>query len=315
MSAFEPLAVGSAFAGIGGIDLGLEASGVGQTKWYSEVNPAALRVMADRFPDAQSLGSIVDLVAGLFSPEPVQLLAGGPPCQDISKANSFGRHGLEGAQSSLFYAYAELIDMVQPRWVVMEQVTGLLTSGANPGDDYRTVTDTYKELGYAIDVAIVNSLTYVPQTRERLIIVGHREPGAAARALLPLREDGGRDPGTVRPPKRAPAEQSGNGTLIYRKSRRPAHNLDGETWVDADYANTLTLNDVGLSRATVIIVDSCGRPRVLTPEEWESCHGFPAGWTLAAGSDVDRWNRLGNTVSPPMIQRLGDGILAVERAA
>ena len=311
----RPLTVGSAFAGIGGIDLGLEAAGVGQTKWYSEVNPAALRVMADQFPDAQNLGSIVDLVGGMFPPDPVELLAGGPPCQDISKANSFGRHGLEGAKSSLFYVYAQLIDLVQPRWVVMEQVTGLLTSGTNPGNDWRVVRDTYKELGYEIAVVVVNSLTYVPQTRERLIIVGHREPGAAARALLPLREDGGRDPGSVRPPKRSPARQSENGTLIYRKSRRPAHDQDGETWIDADYANTLTLNDVGLSRATVIIVDFAGQPRILTPEEWEACHGFPTGWTLAAGSDMDRWNRLGNTVSPPMIQRLGDGIRAVECAA
>lgn len=307
----NPLTIGSAFAGIGGIDLGLEASGVGQTKWYSETNPAALRVMAHRFPDAQNLGSIVDLVQGMFPPEPVDLLAGGPPCQDISKANSFGRRGLEGAKSSLFYAYAELIDLMRPRWVVMEQVTGLLSSG----DDWRVVRKTFKEFGYEIAVVVVNSLTYVPQTRERLIIVGNREPGAAARALLPLREDGGRDPSSVRPPKRAPARQPEDGTLIYRKSRRPAHDQDGETWINADYANTLTLNDVGLSRATVIIVDSTGRPRVLTPEEWEGCHGFPAGWTLAAGSDVDRWNRLGNTVSPPMIKRLGDGILAVERAA
>lgn len=307
------LTVGSAFAGIGGIDLGLEAAGAGRTVWYSEVNPAALRVMAAQFPDAANLGSITELVQGLFPPPPVDIVTGGPPCQDISKGNAFGRKGLAGAKSGLFYAYAELIEQVKPRWVVMEQVTGLLTSGPNTGDDYRTVTETYRELGYETAVIIVNSLTYVPQTRERLIFVGSREPGAAARALLPLRSDGARDPGTLRPPKRAPAGPATGGAFgIYRKSRRPGHNLDGETWVNADYANTLTLNDVGQSRATVIVVDVNGRPRILTPEEWEGCHGFPSGWTEAAGSDVERWHRLGNTVSPPMIQRLGDGILAVE---
>src|SRR5690606_28250817 len=112
------------------------------------------------------------LVGGLFPPPPVDVLAGGPPCQGISIANSYGRLGLNDSRSGLFHAYAQVIDLVRPRWVLMEQVTGLLTSGPNPGDDYATVRRTFKELGYAISLAVVNSLTYVPQTRERLCLVG-----------------------------------------------------------------------------------------------------------------------------------------------
>jgi site-specific DNA-cytosine methylase len=306
------LTMGSCFAGIGGIDLGFEAAGI-QTVWHSEINPAASRVMTERFPDSESLGDIRTVVGGMFPPTAVHVVGGGPPCQDVSIANSFGRAGLGGSRSSLFHVYAELIDLVQPQWVVMEQVTGLLTSGRTPGADYATVLNTFKELGYEIDLRVVNSLAYVPQTRERLIIVGSREPGAATRALLPITEDGAVHPGEGRPTRRRPTGPDAAGAGIYRKSRRPAHNQDGETWIEADYANTLTLNDVGVSRATVIVVDRAGMPRVLTPEEWEACHGFPAGWSLPAGSDADRWRTLGNAVSPPVAYRIAQGIVAVEQ--
>lgn len=302
------MTVGSCFAGIGGIDLGLETTGQFRTVWYSEVKASANRVMADRWPDAQPVGDITKLPA--TPPAAVDVVAGGPPCQGVSKGNAWGRHGLADARSALFHTYADLIDVVRPRWVVMEQVTGLFTSK----DDYATVVDTFRKLGYDISQLVVNSLRYVPQTRERLIIVGNREPGAAALALLPLTKDGGVDPREGRPQRRQPAGPAPGGAVggIYRKSRRPQTNLDGESWVVADYANTLTLNDTGTSRATVIVVDAKGLPRILTPEEWEACHGFPTGWTAPAGSDVERWKCLGNAVSPAVAVRIGEGIAAVE---
>lgn len=310
-----PLKVGSCFSGVGGFDLGLEAAGGFETVWYSDISPAANRVMADRFPRAQPLGDIRTLTAGLFPPPPVDVLAGGPPCQGISKGNAYGRHGLADPRSALFHEYADLVALLQPTWVVMEQVTGLLTSGPAKGDDYRTVTDTYRTLGYETSVLVVNSLAYVPQTRERLVFIGHRDPGAAPRALLPLRKDGARHPDEDRPPRRRPSPAVEDCAGIYRKGRRPGSNTDAETWVPTDYAPTLTLNDVGVSRATVIVIDAAGRPRVLTPEEWEACHGFPTGWTIAAGTDAARWAALGNAVSPPVAERIGAGIAAVELEA
>lgn len=308
----RPLTVGSCFSGIGGIDLGLEAAGIGETIWHSEINKAANRVMAHQFPNSKPLGDISHLASGAVSIPAVDIIAGGPPCKDISKGNAYGRLGLAGVQSGLFHDYAEVIRHTQPRWFVMEQVTGLLSSGATRGADYALILQVFKELGYDIAAVHANSRRYVPQSRDRLYFVGCREPGAAARALLPLLQDGARhiDPNSsaqrVTPPRVAPSPG------CYRKGRRPANNTDGESWVAADYANTLTAFDVGQVRATVIVIDRLGRPRILTPQEWEGCHGFPAGWTVAAGSDRDRWTTLGNAVSPPVSQRIGDGIRAVE---
>lgn len=306
------LTVGSCFAGIGGIDLGLEATGGFRTLWFSEVAPAPSRVMAAQFPNAEPLGDIDAIAHGLFPPAPVDVLAGGPPCQGISKGNAFGRKGLDDSRSGLFHTYAEVIRQLEPRWVLMEQVTGLLTSGPQPGDDYRTVTETFAGLGYSLGIAVVNSLTYAPQTRERLIFVGHRDPGACQRALLPLLRDGAKHPQEGRPPRRRIAAETPGGPYLYRKSTRPQSDAVGETWVTADYANCLTVNDIGPARATVIVLDRDNRPRVLTPEEWEQCHGFPPGWTTAAGTDVNRWTALGNAVSPPVARRAGEGILSAE---
>lgn len=233
------LTVGSCFAGIGGIDLGLEAAGGFRTVWHSEINRPALAVMAARFPNSQPLGDIEALAHGLFPPPPVDVLAGGPPCQGISAANAYGRKGLRDPRSRLFHVYAELIAQVRPMWVVMEQVTGLLTSGRSPGEDYRTVITTFEELGYAIGPVIVNSRTYVPQARARLIIVGNRDPRAVARAVLPLGEAGGGDPRAHRPPKGQHPQRASRRPGIYRKSRRPQTDTDAESWVEAEYANTL----------------------------------------------------------------------------
>jgi len=271
--------------------------------------------MAERFPESAPMGDITALVDGLFPPPAVDVLAGGPPCQGISQANSFGRKGLGDPRSALFHAYAALVAMIRPRWVVMEQVSGLLTSGTPKGADYAVVVNTLRRLGYEVSVVVVNSLAYVPQTRERLIVVCHRDRRSATRALLPLTEAGGRHPDQGRPPRRRPAPPVDDGPHVYRKGRRPRDADDGEKWVLADYANTLTLSDIGPGRATVMVVDREGRPRVMTPEEWEACHGFPRGWTDVDLTEQQRWELLGNAVSPPVALDVGLGIAAVEAEA
>lgn len=309
------LTVGSCFAGIGGIDLGLESTGGFTTAWHAEIHTPALAVMAARFPHSQPMGDIEALTYGLLPAPPVDVLAGGPPCQGVSIGNSAGRLGLADSRSRLFHVYADLIEQVQPRWVVMEQVPGLLTSGDPAGADYRTVVATFERLGYAIRPQQVNSRTWVPQNRNRIIIVANRDPDAVATAVLPIARAGSSNPGPHSATRREASARLTGRAGIYRKSRRPRTDTDGETWVTADYANTLTLFDVGTTRATVLVVDDQGNPRILTPEEWEGCHGFPAGWTEPAGSDAHRYDVLGNAVSPPVAQAAGYGILDAEALA
>jgi site-specific DNA-cytosine methylase len=93
-----------------------------------------------------------------------------------------------------------------------------------------------------------------------------------------------------------------------RQTPMPSHGLRRNT------QTPFTVSDVGTTRATVLVVDTEGRARILTPEEWELCHGFPRGWTEAAGSDAHRWALLGNAVSPPVAWEVGAGILDAQEA-
>ena len=118
------LTFGSLFAGIGGMDLGLERAGM-QCKWQVEINPYAQKVLAkhwphvDRFEDVRAVGA--------RELAPVDLIAGGFPCQDISHAGL--RAGIDGERSGLWSEFARLVRELRPRYVLVENVAALLVRG------------------------------------------------------------------------------------------------------------------------------------------------------------------------------------------
>ncbi len=120
--------IGSLFSGAGGLDLAAEAVFGGKVVWQSEIDKAASKVLAHRFPDVPNLGDIkgvewVDVPA-------VDVLCGGFPCQDVSAAGK--RAGIkDGTRSGLWAIFAEAIDQLRPRFVVIENVRGLLSSTAH----------------------------------------------------------------------------------------------------------------------------------------------------------------------------------------
>jgi len=116
--------IGSLFSGIGGLELGLERAGVGQTVWQCECDDYALAVLAKHWPHAQRFR---DVRAMDESTPPVDVICGGFPCQDISYA---GRgDGIDGARSGLWREFARIIRTLRPRFVVVENVPALLARG------------------------------------------------------------------------------------------------------------------------------------------------------------------------------------------
>lgn len=93
--------VGSLFAGIGGFDLAAKWMGW-STAWVSEIDPFASQVLAHHFPDAPNHGDITQI--DFTTVEPVDILVGGFPCQDISNAGK--QAGITGARSGLWFEYA-----------------------------------------------------------------------------------------------------------------------------------------------------------------------------------------------------------------
>lgn len=119
--------IGSLFSGYGGLDLAVEHATGGETVWFSELKETVARVFADHWPAAPNLGDISTI--DWRAVEPVDVLCGGFPCQDISTVGK--QAGLApGTRSGLWSFMAEAIEALQPRLVVIENVRGLLSTRA-----------------------------------------------------------------------------------------------------------------------------------------------------------------------------------------
>lgn len=155
--------VGSLFSGIGGFDLAAEWMGW-RTAWFSEIEPYAASILAKHWPDTPNHGDITKIRGAQV--EPVDLLVGGFPCQDISLAGKGA--GIEGERSGLWSHYARLIDELRPRWVVAENVSALKNRGL-----YRVLQDLHA-LGYDAEWhCIPASAVGAPHQRDRIWIVAY----------------------------------------------------------------------------------------------------------------------------------------------
>ena len=154
----------SFFAGIGGIDLGLERAGhecVGQC----EIDPYAIKVLEKHWPDVPRFGDITKVVADEL-PE-ADLWAGGFPCQDISVAGK-GK-GLDGERSGLFFDFMRLVREVRPKFLLMENVAALVVRGLD------RVLGTLAESGYDAEWSCVPACAMgAPHSRDRLFLIANR---------------------------------------------------------------------------------------------------------------------------------------------
>jgi DNA (cytosine-5)-methyltransferase 1 len=131
---------GSLFAGIGGLDLGLEASGM-ECAWQVEYDEFCKAVLKERWPDIKRYGDIFKLDAKEL--ESVDLICGGFPCQPVSQA---GKRAGTSDERWLWPEFARIIRSVRPKWVVVENVTGLLS--ANSGRAFAEVLRDLAESRY-----------------------------------------------------------------------------------------------------------------------------------------------------------------------
>ena len=127
------LRVGSLFSGYGGLDLAVEQVFDACTVWFSEINEPVARVFAHHWPDAPNLGDIITI--DWSTVEPIDVLCGGFPCQDVSRVGKMA--GLApGTRSGLWAHIATAVEALQPGWVVIENVRGLLSAPAiRPADE------------------------------------------------------------------------------------------------------------------------------------------------------------------------------------
>ena len=214
---------GSLFTGVGGFDLAFERAGM-ECAFQIEIDPHCQVVLEKHWTDIHRYSDIVQVTRL----EPVDVLVGGFPCQDLSVAGQ--RKGLDGSRSGLFYEFMRLVAEGQPRWVVVENVPGLLSSAG--GRDMGAVLGTLAKLGYGYAYRVLDAQYFgVPQRRRRVFIVGHSRGRCPSEVLF--------EPDSVcggAAPKRE-AREGVAGTLAASSGRsRGANSGDGMTLM----ASTLT---------------------------------------------------------------------------
>lgn len=157
----------SLFAGIGGLDLGLERAGF-ECVAQVEINDYCQSILQKHWANVPKYKDVRDV--GKSNLPTAELICGGFPCQDVSLAGQ--RAGLEGKRSTLWSEFHRIVCEVQPRWVIIENVSGLFTS-----DDGRFFTKILRELsesGYCVEWdAIPASAVGAPHGRDRVFIVAY----------------------------------------------------------------------------------------------------------------------------------------------
>lgn len=186
----------SLFSGAMGLDLGIEQAG-GKLLLANEIDKGAVATIKHNRPDIPVIDESISGLSGErilreigMKRGEVDLLCGGPPCQSFSVYGN--REGALDPRGQLVFEFVRMVGEIQPKTFIMENVRGLHSMPLVPKksagfvdnfEEWMAVKGTLlseivhdmRELGYAVDVFLVNSVNYgAPQIRERMIILGNR---------------------------------------------------------------------------------------------------------------------------------------------
>ena len=205
----------SLFAGVGGFDLALERAGV-KVVAAVEIDKHARGVLAKQFPNTKLFNDVTTVTgkdlrdAGFI---PVHgIITGGVPCQDLSVAGK--RAGLAGQRSGLYWQIVRLVEELSPKYLILENVPGLLSS--NGGKDMGTVIGALTDRGYGVGWRVLDAQYFgVAQRRRRVFIVGCLgDDGAAPGEILALCEGLSGDTPSRKSKGQNPATDAGTGASI-----------------------------------------------------------------------------------------------------
>lgn len=318
------------FAGIGGIRCAFESIG-GECVFTSEWDSYAQKTYAENFTDYHAIHGDITQIDATDIPDHDVLLAGFP-CQPfsiagVSKKNSLGRlHGFDDeTQGTLFFDVARIIKAKQPKAFLLENVKNLQSHDKGRTFDviYKTLT---KELGYQVFYKVISGAHFVPQQRERIIIVGFREPTAFSWGMLNLPEKGIVKLGSILHKNESepylPWDEDkyydfkkqkvlDKYTLTdnlwaylqkYKEKHQAAGNGFGFGLVTPDSV-TRTLSARYYKDGSEILLSQGERknPRRLTPRECARLMGLPDSFRIPV-SDTRAYKQFGNSVVMPVIR-------------
>src|SRR3990172_3567164 len=212
---------------------------------FSEIEKFPSAVLAHHYPDIPNLGDMTKYKEWKIE-RTIDIIAGGTPCQSFSVAGL--RKGLDDPRGNLALVFCGLIEKFRPRWVVLENVPGVLSS--KQGRDFGSFIGALAELGYGWAYKILDAQYFgVPQRRRRVFVVGYFGDWRAAAAVLfechslsgnppPSRKKGKRIAGTLEGGTRSGGglgdlEFSGGIQVCGSLTKRYGHKAMGAPEVDA----------------------------------------------------------------------------------
>lgn len=303
------------FAGIGGIRHGFEQQG-GRCVFTSEWNAFAQKTYLANFPheDGHRLEGDITKVDADDVPDHDVLLAGFP-CQPfsiagVSKKNALGRpHGFEDTtQGTLFYDVARIIAAKRPKAFLLENVKNLVSH--DKGNTFSTILRVLREeLGYEVHYRVIDGQHFVPQHRERIIIVGFRESAGFTWDDLSLPESKKRMSDILQPDDHVDSKYTLTPKLWkylkdYAAKHKAAGNGFGYGLVKKDsVARTLSARYYKDGSEILVSRGTGKRPRRLTPRECARLMGFPDTFKIPV-SDTQAYKQFGNSVVVPVIQEV-----------
>ncbi|MBL0911463.1 MAG: DNA (cytosine-5-)-methyltransferase [Bacteroidia bacterium] len=303
------------FAGIGGIRLAYQNLG-GKCVFTSEWNNFAKKTYEANFGEVP-FGDITQIKETNIPDH--DILLAGFPCQPfsiagVSKKNALGRkHGfLDETQGTLFFDIARILKHKRPPVFMLENVKNLRSH--DKGNTFKVIQSTLDELGYNVHAEVLDGKYYVPQHRERIIIVGFR------RDIFNNQE-------TFKFPKYPVQKAKIKDILMEDPDGK--YTLSDKLWnYLQDYANKhkakgngfgFGLTDLnGVSRtmsaryykdgAEILIPQDGLNPRRLTPRECARLQGFPDKFIIPV-SDNQAYRQFGNSVTVPLIQAVAGELI------
>lgn len=337
----------SVFSGAGGLDVGLQRAGwdcLYATDFDKHaVETLKLNAAEGRFNGGGHIchADIRDLTGEQILSDvgrrrgDVDLLAGGPPCQSWSSAGH--QLGFNDPRGRLFEDYLRVAKQLDVRWLLFENVRGLITAkGADglPGSALAAIRQALFKAGWQTRVELLNAADFgAPQRRVRVVLIGYRqgdEPSiptpshnergenglvpwvsmaVALSELSPLEADE-----IIRPSGKLALELAGinPGSGVKSPGKRETTRPGGH-W---GYKQGAFIADMNRAARTVTanaqqdwIRDALHGLRRLTPRECAALQTFPADWRFA-GKRVDQYRQIGNAVPPLLAERVGSALRA-----
>ncbi len=264
----------------GSICSGIEAATVAwhplgwRPAWFAEIDKFPSAVLAHHYPGVPNFGDFTRIQPG--DAGSIDLLVGGTPCQSFSVAGK--RLGLDDPRGNLTLEWLRLVQRLLPRWVVWENVPGVLSDDG--GRTFGTILGALGKLGYRVAWRVLDAFSFGCSPRERLFLVAHSDWKRAGAVLL--------EPEALQGPHEASHRQG---------------------------AFTITASFGSGTESTFDSIAAIGR--LMQPVEIERALGFPDNYTLVPyrgkpAADGPRYKALGNSMAVPVMRWIGERIAFVD---